>query len=165
MPARARLTPRKPAPAAPAAPDLEKAATSRQVLFHRHSPLAGPHWADLPVHSVIPTPARGDQAAWDELAAYLDANDLDRYGIPAAASDGDAVMQARRRWENEGPYAAWFAFLHTEAPAIEAMRAEYEPTPEQERAAFEFATAATGDPAAPFTVDELHALVSGPRAD
>ncbi|AWI32639.1 hypothetical protein [Streptomyces tirandamycinicus] len=139
---------------------LAKNPRSWQVLLHTDSPLTGARWADLPLHSVVPAEQLCAGQDWHAVDQQLTARGLTRYGFPHAMSAGHALDLARKRWEAKGPRAAWFAFLREEAPAIEAMRAEYAPTPEHERAAFEFATAAVAHPA-PLTLAELRAIANG----
>ncbi|MEU0857475.1 hypothetical protein ABZ352_18830 [Streptomyces griseofuscus] len=147
------------ASARPAPVVLDKRPSSWQVLWHTNSPLTGEHWADLPLHSVVRTSQFLAGQDWPVAEQRLAARGLSRYGFRDAVSAGHALELARERWQHEGPHAAWFAFLTEEAPAIEAMRAEYDPTPEQERAAFAYAMAAADSPA--LTLADLRAIASG----
>ncbi|MER7761546.1 hypothetical protein [Streptomyces sp. NPDC097619] len=151
-----------PAPAAPVV--LDKQPSSWHVLWHTDSPHTGQHWADLPVHSVVGTAeflaGRDRRVAEQELAE----RGLSHYDIPDAVSAGDALERARARWEAEGPHAAWFAFIAEDAELIESVRAQFQPTPEQEQAAFatlQAAFAAYPAPAVTLTLEEADAIVSG----
>ncbi|MGC4950979.1 hypothetical protein ACLQ2N_32910 [Streptomyces sp. DT224] len=148
----------------PAPVVLDKTPESWQVLFHQTSTLTSDRWADLPLHSVVRTEQLLNGYGWREVDMSLTARGLARYGV-TASSAGHALMVARKRWETEGPHAAWFRFLAEEAPAIEALRAEYAPTPARERAAFEFATAAAATPAPDLTLADLHAIATGARTN
>ncbi|MFI1700431.1 hypothetical protein ACH419_31245 [Streptomyces bobili] len=46
------------------------------------------------------------------------------------------------------------------APALEAIRARYNPTPEQEQAAYEHAVSAISNPAPDITLADLHAIAN-----
>ncbi|MFB6505554.1 hypothetical protein ACFC07_22315 [Streptomyces sp. NPDC056099] len=140
---------------------LDKTPESWQVLFHSNSPLTGERWADLPVHSVVRTVQLRAGHDWEVVEQRLAAQSLARYGFPDAVSAGHALSLAKERWEAEGPHAAWFEFLANEAPAIEELRATYDPTPAQERAAFEYATAAAVNPAPELTLADLQAIARG----
>jgi hypothetical protein len=140
---------------------LEKTPESWQVLFHTESPLTGAQWAAMPVHSVVRTAQLRAGHDWHVAEQRLAARGLVRYGFPDAVSAGHALSLARARWEEAGPHSAWFAFLRDEAPAIEELRAEYQPTPEQERAVFEYATAAVANPAPDLTFADLQAIARG----
>ncbi|WP_330335653.1 hypothetical protein OHS33_39130 (plasmid) [Streptomyces sp. NBC_00536] len=139
---------------------LAKQPASWQVLWYAESPLSGERWADLPVHSIVRTAQLRAGQDWNVVDGRLDARGLKRYGI-RAVSAGDALVQARARWEQDGPFSGWWAFLEDDAPHIENMRATYEPTPEQERAAYEYAVAAVANPPLGLTPADLHAIANG----
>ncbi|MET9528181.1 hypothetical protein [Streptomyces coeruleorubidus] len=113
---------------------MEKASRSWQVLFSTKSPLTGADWAGFPVVSVQRTARLRAGQDWHVVERRLEAEGLARYGV-IAVSAGHALTVARARWEEEGPHSAWYAFLRDEAPAIEALREEHEPTPELDFAA------------------------------
>ncbi|MBV1940819.1 hypothetical protein KUF83_30255 [Streptomyces sp. BV286] len=141
---------------------MDKTPESWQVLLHTESPLTGEQWADMPVHSVVRTTQLRAGHAWTVTEQRIAARGLTRYGFPDAVSAGHALWLARKRWETEGPHSAWFEFLANEAPAIEALRGTYAPTPEQERTAFEYVTAAAAMPPAPdLTFADLQAIARG----
>ncbi|MFI5859298.1 hypothetical protein [Streptomyces parvulus] len=141
---------------------LEKNPGGWQVLFATKSPFTGERWADMPVVSVKRTAQLRAGHGWDVVERRLDGAGLSRYGFTDAVSAGHALHLARKRWETEGPHAAWFQFLTEEAPAIEALREEYEPTPEREREAFEFAQRATADgPLPELSLADLQAIARG----
>ncbi|MFD4933483.1 hypothetical protein [Streptomyces virginiae] len=158
-----------PAPAEPTRPPvaLVKQPASWQVLWYAESPLTGEQWADLPVHSVVRTEQLLAGQDWDVVDARLTEQGLKRYGFPVredypvAVSASHALSLARELWETEGPHAQWFRFLDDEAPYIEEMRAAYDPTPEQERAAYEYAVAAVANPLPALTFADLRAIAAG----
>ncbi|MFC8538059.1 hypothetical protein ACFUJY_29665 [Streptomyces sp. NPDC057249] len=139
---------------------LHKESRSWQVLYSTQAQPTGPNWADFPAVSVQRTARLLAGEQWHAVSQRLEAEGLARYGV-IASSAGHALMVARKRWETEGPHSAWFRFLAEEAPAIEALRAEYDPTPAQERAAFEAATAAAANPAPDLTLADLRAIATG----
>ncbi|MFC8640100.1 hypothetical protein ACFUC2_04990 [[Kitasatospora] papulosa] len=141
---------------------LEKDPGGWQVLFATKSSFTGERWADMPVVSVKRTSQLRAGHDWDVVERRLDGAGLSRYGFPRAVSAGHALNLARKRWEAEGPHAAWFRFLAEEAPAIEELRETYAPTPTQEREAFEFAQRATADgPMPELSLADLQALAHG----
>ncbi|MGW1786338.1 hypothetical protein ACWCQQ_45815 [Streptomyces sp. NPDC002143] len=101
---------------------LEKTPESWQVLFHTDLPLPGEQGADLPVYSVVRTAQLRAGHDWEVVEPRLAARGLARYGFADAVSAGHALTLACARWQEEGPHAAWFAFLADEAPATEALR-------------------------------------------
>ncbi|MEU6632901.1 hypothetical protein ABZ905_32145 [Streptomyces parvus] len=137
---------------------MTKESRSWQVLFAKESSLSGAEWADFPVVSVHRTARLKSGDDWDVVHRRLDAAGLARYGV-IASSAGHALHVARARWETEGPHSAWFAFLAEDAELIESVRAQFSPTPEQEREAFDRLTAAFAAEDAPLT--GVHATVSG----
>jgi hypothetical protein len=140
---------------------LDKTPESWQVLFATESPFTGERWADFPVVSVKRTVQLRAGHDWDVVERRLAGAGLSRYGFPRAVSAGHALRLAQERWETEGPHAAWYALRRDEAPAIEALREEYEPTPEQEHAALEFAQRATANPAPELDFAALKAIARG----
>ncbi|WP_404949078.1 hypothetical protein HFP70_35435 [Streptomyces sp. ARC14] len=142
---------------------MTKESRSWQVLFAKESPLTGAEWADFPVVSVHRTARLRSGDDWHVVNRRLDAAGLARYGV-IASSAGHALHVARARWETEGPHSAWFAFLSEDAELIESVRAQFNPTPEQEREAFarltDAITAAEAE-AGTVTLPELHAIASG----
>ncbi|MFD9248317.1 hypothetical protein [Streptomyces bottropensis] len=140
---------------------VDKTPESWQVLFATESPFTGERWADFPVVSVKRTDRLRAGHDWDVVERRLAGAGLSRYGFADAVSAGHALSLARARWEAEGPHAAWFRFLAEEAPVIEALREEYEPTPEQERDAFEYAQRAAASPAPELTFAALKAIARG----
>ncbi|MGW7090014.1 hypothetical protein ACWGH2_41895 [Streptomyces sp. NPDC054871] len=138
----------------PTRPVFDKTPESWQVLFHTDKPLTGEQWADLPVHSVVPTERLRAGQDWHVIDQRLDAAGVSRYGFRDAVSAGDALRLARKHWETHGPHAAWFRFLADEAPAIETLREVDGLTPEQEREALACArqTTAGQGPAKRFSV-------------
>lgn len=143
---------------------LDKTPESWQVLFHTETPLTGAQWADMPVHSVLRTEQLRAGHDWEVVEQRLAARGLSRYGFPDAVSAGHALSLARARWEEEGPHAAWFAFLDEDAELIESVRAQYNLTPEQERDAFERLSAAFTEealPATTITFAEMRAIANG----
>lgn len=104
---------------------LEKKPESWQMLFHTDSPLTGEQGADLPVHSVVRTTQLRAGHDWEVVEPRLAARGLARYGFADAVSARHAPTLACARRQEEGPNAAWFAFLADEAPAIEALRETY----------------------------------------
>ncbi|MEU1221310.1 hypothetical protein [Streptomyces microflavus] len=150
---------------------LDKRPSSWQVLWHTDSPLTGEQWADLPVHSVVRTAQFLAGQEWHVAEQRLAAQGLSRYGFsahedfpPNPVSAGHALTLARARWETEGPHSAWFAFLDEDPELIESVRAQFNPTPEQEREAFtrltDAITAAEAQTAT-VTLPELQALATG----
>ncbi|RSS87004.1 hypothetical protein EF903_17995 [Streptomyces sp. WAC05292] len=149
---------------------LAKRPEGWQVLYYAESPLTGEQWADLPVHSVIRTVDLLAGQDWDVVDARLKEQGLKRYGFlghetdsgdPVPVSAGHALHLARKLWEEEGPYAAWWDLLANEADELEALYEEYAPTPDQKREAFEYAVAAVANPAPAMTWAELHAIATG----
>ncbi|MFD7764131.1 hypothetical protein [Streptomyces microflavus] len=142
---------------------MTKESRSWQVLYAKESPLTGAEWADFPVVSVHRTARLKCGDDWDVVNRRLDAAGLARYGV-IASSAGHALHVARARWETDGPHSAWFAFLNEDAELIESVRAQFNPTPEQEREAFarltDAITAAEAQTAT-VTLPELHAIASG----
>lgn len=140
---------------------MAKESRSWQVLLSTKSPATGANWADFPAVSVQRTARLLAGQDWHVIQRRLDAEGLARYGV-IAVSAGHALKVARQRWETEGPHAAWFRFLSEEAPAIEALREEHDPAPEDERAAFEFAQRVTAaGPVPELSIANLQAIARG----
>ncbi|MGW0757102.1 hypothetical protein ACWD1Y_11540 [Streptomyces sp. NPDC002814] len=139
---------------------MEKVSRSWQVLFSVNSPLTGEDWANFPVVSVQRTARLRAGQDWHVVERRLAAEGLARYGV-IAVSVGHALHVARKRWETEGPHAAWFEFIANEAPAIEALRETFEPTPEQERDAFAYAQRTGADPTPELDFAALKAIARG----
>ncbi|WP_331732916.1 hypothetical protein OG613_48895 (plasmid) [Streptomyces sp. NBC_00015] len=57
--------------------------------------------------------------------------------------------------------AAFLEQYPSAAPALEAIRARYNPTPEQEQAAYEYAVSAISNPAPDITLADVYAIANG----